>query len=216
MIDLRPPERRSREPLVVRYVRTTAGFEGLERHWEQLHADAPAANIFNGWSWLSTWWRLHGHGRVLTVLVATRGGVMIGVLPLYTESVKHLGLSVRMLRLLGDGGSALPEDLGPLIATAHAAEVAAALARAVLRVRNFDVAQLSSIDPRSPFAAALVGEAEAAQLRCSVQTPGVSVFRPTIGAAAFRADELYLRRSKSKLRSLAKRLLPSPSMQRNY
>ena len=211
MMNLELPAHRSPGPLVVRYVRTTAAFERLERDWEQLHAEAPAANVFNGWSWQSWWWRLHGGDSQLAVLVATRGGAMIGAVPLYIRAVRHLGLPVRMLRLLGDSGSTLPDDLGPLLATADEAEVAAALAAAVLRVKTFDVAQLSNIDPRSPFSSALLAEAEAAQLRCCLETLSVSVFRPTIGAAAFRADQLYLRRTKAKVRGLAKSLFPSRS-----
>jgi CelD/BcsL family acetyltransferase involved in cellulose biosynthesis len=158
-----------RLPIRVRLIRTATALERLGPAWDRLHAAASVASVFNGWSWLATWWRLYGQGRELHVMVATRGEAVVGILPLYIDTATHFGLRVRLLRLLGDGGDSHPDDLGPLLAPGQEAQVAQTLAAAMLDLPVFDVAELNDIDSRSAFPAAVAAVAGHAQLRCAVQ-----------------------------------------------
>ena len=156
------------------FVRTAAELAALGPQWERLHAVAGAASIFNSWTWQSSWWRLYGRERPLSVLVASRRDTVVGILPLFIDTVAQFGLPVRMLRLVGDGGDTHPDDLGALLAPGEETEVGAALARAMLRLPGFDVAQLNELNPESDFPAAVVTAADAAKLQHILQ-PSVRI-----------------------------------------
>lgn len=152
----------------VRLVRTALELQSLRPEWQRLHSEAAVASVFNDWAWQAAWWRLYGRERELQVIVATRGDKTVGILPLYAQTTTQLGLPVRMLRLLGEGGDTYPDDLGPLFARGEEAELAIMLATAMLRLPSYDVAALADIDASSEFPAALAATAQLAQLRCSL------------------------------------------------
>jgi CelD/BcsL family acetyltransferase involved in cellulose biosynthesis len=192
--------------LRLRVVESAAELAALAPHWEHLHAQAQTtASIFNSWAWQSTWWRLYGRDRPLRVLVARRGEAVAGILPLYIETGSHFGLPVRVLRLVGDGGDTHPDDLGPLLAPGEETELGAALARAMLHLPGFDVAQLNEIDPGADFPAAVAAAAEAAELRHVLQ-PSVRIVYvrlardwPTFLARLSGNRRSQLRRKRAKL-----------------
>src|SRR5437016_2303222 len=81
----------SRDPAVAIQVRTVdspGGFAALAGTWDALHAAARAASVFNSWLWQLEWWRAYGGGRRLRILVATRGGETLGILPLYVDQTR--------------------------------------------------------------------------------------------------------------------------------
>src|SRR5438270_334123 len=145
----------------VRLVRTALELQSLRPEWQRLHSEAAVASMFNDWAWQAAWWRLYGRERELQVIVATRGDKTVGILPLYAQTTTQLGLPVRMLRLLGEGGDTYPDDLGPLFARGEEAELAIMLATAMLRLPSYDVAALADIDACSEFPAALAATARA-------------------------------------------------------
>lgn len=139
----------------VEVVTTVAEFADLAPAWNRLHDQAAAASVFNSWLWLYEWWLGYGGRGPLRLLVARRGGAMVGVLPLYIDETRVLGVRVRLLRFVGTGGDTHPDDLGPVLAAGTENAAAAALACAALTLPGVDVWLFSDIDPRSPFPAAL-------------------------------------------------------------
>ena len=139
-----------------------AAFAALAPQWNRLHAEAAAASVFNSWMWLYEWWSTYGGGRRLRLLVARRDGAVVGVLPLYLERSRVLGLSLHAVRMVGIGGDTHPDDLGPVLARGAEPAAAAALARAALRLPGADLWLFNDIDPGSGFPAAL--EAAAGEL----------------------------------------------------
>lgn len=150
-------------------VRNPGDFVAIAAEWDRLHAEAAVASVFNSWMWQYAWWTLYGSGRRLNLLVASRGSAIVGILPLYAETVTAFGLSVRMLRFIGCGGDTHPDDIGPLLALGHERAAARALADALFRMKDFDVLQLSDIDARSDFPAVALEAAAAAQMKCTVE-----------------------------------------------
>ncbi|HUJ25464.1 MAG TPA: GNAT family N-acetyltransferase [Myxococcales bacterium] len=71
--------------------------------WRELNQRARAGNMFLGPEWLEPWWRHFGAGRDWQALCVREGGRLIGLWPLFAESVRVGGVPVRRLAFLGDG-----------------------------------------------------------------------------------------------------------------
>jgi CelD/BcsL family acetyltransferase involved in cellulose biosynthesis len=156
------PAARSSAEIAVSLATSLQEFADLAPEWNRLHDEADAASVFNSWMWLYEWWHTYGKGRRLCILVAREAGATVGVLPLYFDQARALGMPVRLLRFVGTGADTHPDDLGPVLARGRELSAALALARAALRVAGADVWLFSDIDPRSIFPAAL--EAAAGEL----------------------------------------------------
>jgi CelD/BcsL family acetyltransferase involved in cellulose biosynthesis len=150
----------------VRVVDSAAELASLEPAWEALQRDAAVTSVFASFDWQRAWWHSYGRGRPLRVLVAADGDAIVGILPLYIDTTTPLGYPVRLLRLVGTGADTSPDDLGPPLAATREAEVARALADAVLALRDWDVLWLTDMDPACAFTAAMAAAARRARLGC--------------------------------------------------
>jgi CelD/BcsL family acetyltransferase involved in cellulose biosynthesis len=142
-------------PIAVRTVDSAAQLAALEPSWEALQRDAAVTSIFASFDWQKHWWDHYGGGRPLRLLVARAGDAIVGLLPLYIDTLTLLGRRVRVLRLVGCGGDTSPDDLGPVLAAARTEEIARALSDALLALPGWDVAWLTDLDSRHGFTGAL-------------------------------------------------------------
>ena len=103
----------------------------LRDAWRGL--SAVACNPFSTWEWASTWWRHLGKGREQKILgFENRRGELVGIVPLYL----HQRLPLRLLRFVGH----FPADqMGPVCAPEHAADVARALHRGLTAESTWDL-----------------------------------------------------------------------------
>jgi CelD/BcsL family acetyltransferase involved in cellulose biosynthesis len=104
-----------------------AGFAELAGEWDGLVRAMPRPSPYLLHGWLSAWWRHHGDGARMHVLVARHSGRLEGALPLCVR--RRGGMAV--LRFLGERTSALAdvllaEDADPAL-SARLAERAAAV-----------------------------------------------------------------------------------------
>lgn len=141
---------------------TAAAFAELAPAWNRLHAQAALASVFNSWIWQFQWWRVYGRSRALRLLVAWQGDEVLGILPLYVDAVRMLGVRVRLLRLVGTGGDTHPDDLGAILAAGRERSVAQELARAALALRDADVLLLTDLAPDCPLRTAVESAARLA------------------------------------------------------
>ena len=141
--------------IAVQFLTSTEEFARLAPEWNRLHAQAVAASVFNSWLFQYQWWQVYGASQPLRLLIALERGETVGILALYIQKVVMLGVPIRVLRFVGSGGDTHPDDLGPVLAPGRELTVASKLARAALRLSDFDVAVLSDIDPKSAFAQAM-------------------------------------------------------------
>ena len=86
----------------VRPIETTVGAPDAAE-WRALNARARAGNMFLSPDWLEPWWTHFGAGRDQQIICVREGGKLIGMLPLFSESVRLGGVEVRRMAFLGDG-----------------------------------------------------------------------------------------------------------------
>ena len=146
--------------LRVEVLESAEAFAELAPAWNRLHAEAHAVSVFNSWTWLYEWWRTFGSRRQLRLLVARRGSDVLGVLPLYLERMRMLGLPMQVLRLVGIGGETHPDDLGPVLARGVERQAAESLARAALSLPGADLWLFNDVAPGSGFRVALEAAAQ--------------------------------------------------------
>ena len=83
-------------------IETTVGAPATEE-WRDLNRRSRTGTMFLGPEWLEPWWNHFGEGRELATLCVREGGRLIGLLPLFVETVRLGGVEVRRLAFLGDG-----------------------------------------------------------------------------------------------------------------
>ena len=152
----------------VRSLGTLAEFCSLAHDWDRLQGEAATTSVFNTWMWHLAWWQMHGAGRALKVMAARRAGVTTGIVPLYLDTVRAMGMKVRVLRLLGADASGNTHNIGPLFERGSERETAQALARAIVGMRGYDVLELPELDAAIPLGAAIVEAARIAGMRYHV------------------------------------------------
>ncbi len=149
----------------VRVINTEAEFAALAADWERLQGEAALTSVFQSFDWMYLWWKYYGGGQPLSVLCALDGDQLVGVLPVYVQTVTMLRVPVRLLRFVGTGGDTTPDDLGPFFARGREVAVARVLADALLAIPGWDVLMLTDMDPASPFASTLIDAAHASGLK---------------------------------------------------
>ena len=83
-------------------IETTVGAPDAAE-WRALNARARAGNMFLSPDWLEPWWAHFGGGREQQIICVREGGKLIGLLPLFSETVRLGGVEVRRIAFLGDG-----------------------------------------------------------------------------------------------------------------
>ena len=83
-------------------IETTVGLPDAAE-WRALNARARAGNMFLSPDWLEPWWAHFGDGREQQIICVREGGRLIGLLPLFGETVRLGGIEVRRIAFLGDG-----------------------------------------------------------------------------------------------------------------
>ncbi|MBI3899537.1 MAG: GNAT family N-acetyltransferase [Gammaproteobacteria bacterium] len=149
-------------------VDSVPAFEGLRDRWDALVDTAEHASIFTTWSWQWHWWRHYGNDQALRILQVEEAGQLLGILPLYIETVKPFpGVSVRVLRFVGTGGDTSPDYLDALIRRGDEDRVASILAQYLVRELNgWDVASITDLHADSAFRRALAAALAAAAIEC--------------------------------------------------
>ena len=142
---------------VIEVVTSDAEFAALAAEpGRRCRAGARVTSVFETFDWQYLWWRHYGAGRPLRLLLARSAGALVGILPLFIDTVT-IASPVRLLRLVGTGGDTSPDDLGPVLAAGREGEVAGALADAVLALPAGTCLLISDLQPENAFRAALAG-----------------------------------------------------------
>jgi CelD/BcsL family acetyltransferase involved in cellulose biosynthesis len=71
--------------------------------WRALADRARAGTMFLSPDWMEPWWDHFGYGREQRIICVREGGRLIGVLPLFAETVRMGGVRVRRVAFIGDG-----------------------------------------------------------------------------------------------------------------
>ncbi len=146
----------------VRLYESLAALEGLRAEWDELLSEVPSATTFSTWEWLAPWWRAFGSRQRLTFLAFFSSGErLVGLAPLSLTSWRVTGgLSLRMLRMMGDGSS--DSDNLDLIACSGLEDaVADALFEFLESCRHtWDICALNTLPSNSQVGRALISRLE--------------------------------------------------------
>jgi peptidoglycan/xylan/chitin deacetylase (PgdA/CDA1 family)/CelD/BcsL family acetyltransferase involved in cellulose biosynthesis len=198
--------RGSPETIAIRIIDDVAAWDALARPWHALFDASPAAATPLQFDWLRTWWRVYmsdaaAAARRLRLFTCWRGGVLVGVLPLYVSSKRSLAPD--HLRFVSTGEheyeETCPDYMNLLAASGHETDCMRALERAVLRER-WGGLELLDVPERSPLLSSALGTQE--HMRRSIISRGVCPIANLGGGF-----EAYLGRLSSNTRQHARRLL---------
>jgi CelD/BcsL family acetyltransferase involved in cellulose biosynthesis len=141
----------------IQVINTLEGFETLRNDWDKLLRRTEQVNVFSSWEWQYHWWRNYGKHRALRLLVAKNKTNVVGILPLYAQSINFLQfIPLSVLRLIGTGGDTSPDYLGPLLEPGKEQEICLALCEFILHeMTTWDVLNFTDIPQAGTFAMAL-------------------------------------------------------------
>jgi CelD/BcsL family acetyltransferase involved in cellulose biosynthesis len=168
-------------------IRDPSGFAALADGWDDLAAALPRPSPFMLHAWLEEWWRHLGGDAELAVVVARRGGRLVGALPLMVE--RRFG--VRSAAFIGGPDSALAD----LLLAAGEPDATAEGMVEELRRQPFDLLDVFGLPAGSRLARAAGGDLVAHE---RVEAPVMRM--PDGFEAAYRAKRGSKRRAEHRRR----------------
>ncbi len=101
MVDLPTGMKVVSRPKELRYrvLRSFARAEPLRAAWDELAQRC--GDVFASYDWCQTWWRYYGGRRRLQIHAVHDGAELVAVLPLFRETLRPLGVPLRVVRLVG-------------------------------------------------------------------------------------------------------------------
>jgi CelD/BcsL family acetyltransferase involved in cellulose biosynthesis len=129
----------------------------LQKDWDSL-SSRTKGDFFGTFDWCETWWRHYGRGRTLRLYAFYEGGLLIGVVPLFWETLWWGPFSIRALRLVGSDFVVTTASF--VVEQQHIERVARLLAAELASSKDWDVAQLGELPGYNencrPFADTLI------------------------------------------------------------
>jgi CelD/BcsL family acetyltransferase involved in cellulose biosynthesis len=141
-----------RTALSVHTCSTWGELEQFRERWNSLLRANPASSIFQTPEWLAAWWQAYGGNRDLFALVfADSTGAIVGILPLYADKTRFLGLSITTLRMVG-AGSGDSDGLDFITAPGYASECAHAFIAWLSGQKEWQICALETLPQNSRVA----------------------------------------------------------------
>lgn len=139
--------------------------------WERLLEQNLSLSIFSTPEWLRSWWDAFGANRHLVVVAfSDSAGELIGLAPLYWETVKHpVFARIRQLRLLGDG-SGDSDNLDFIVKPSQEDKCASALVEWISQQRNSGICSFNTLPQNSLVTKILVDRIENARWPSRITT----------------------------------------------
>jgi len=141
-----------RTALSVHTCSTWDELEQFRERWNSLLRANPASSIFQTPEWLAAWWQAYGRNRDLFALVfADSTGAIVGILPLYADQTRFLGLSLTTLRMVG-AGSGDSDGLDFITAPGYASECAQAFIAWLSGQKEWQICAMETLPQNSRVA----------------------------------------------------------------
>lgn len=113
-------------------------FERSGSTWSALLHRCVDPSTFLSHEWIYNWWHAYKPSAELRILLAQRGGRLLGIAPLMLERNHRLGVPIRLLRFIGDG-TFETDHMGWLVDRAEAPSIRESLHGAIAEL-EWDVA----------------------------------------------------------------------------
>ena len=133
-----------------RVLRGDDEFKALGRQWSSLLGECDGSNVFQSHEWLYTWWITYRPEAELTIVVAERSGKVGGIAPVMLETTRRGGVTVRVLRFVGDGTHET-DHMDFLASRTDRRAILQALLEGVSAL-DWDIAELNQVPEASPNA----------------------------------------------------------------
>ena len=128
--------------LKIRELRTSEELQGLSNDWDRLLGARGEEVLASNFLWVSRWWDHLGRNRALRVLVAEDDNRIVGIAPLYIETLYRKNLvPVKVCCFIGDGLS----DYGCLLASGDRAAICASFLSHLKKNRDWHEFRLHNI-----------------------------------------------------------------------
>jgi CelD/BcsL family acetyltransferase involved in cellulose biosynthesis len=169
-----------RSALSVHTCSTWDELEQFRERWNSLLRANPASSIFQTPEWLASWWQAYGRNRDLFALVfADSTGAIVGIVPLYTDRTRFLGLSLTTLRMVG-AGSGDSDGLDFITAPGYASDCAEAFIAWLAGQKEWRVCALETLPQNSRVAECLFQKVQEAGMDIdSTLTPSFIINLPS-------------------------------------
>jgi CelD/BcsL family acetyltransferase involved in cellulose biosynthesis len=144
--------------LHLKVYRDWSDLQELELLWDHLVSTYPPASIFCTWEWLASWWQSFGKNRELFVLALfDSASHLLGLAPFSISTEPFFGgVSLRILRLLGDG-SEDSDNLDFPVLPGYEEVLAGKVLECLQEHRKlWNIAQLNTMPMESPVARHLI------------------------------------------------------------
>ena len=141
--------------LVVDCLKSQTSLDQVKGVWQALESTDDQCTPFSTWLWADTWWRECGSevGR-LRIIVVKNGQEVVGLCPLYRETVQHLRvLPVTTLALLGGFSDMQTTHPGVIAQPRFRKQVEAAVMDYLPKLKGWDTLELDGMDINSSFVA---------------------------------------------------------------
>ena len=173
----------ARTPLSVHTCTTWDELEQFRERWNSLLQANPAASIFQTPEWIAAWWQAYGRNKDLFALVfADSTGAVVGILPLYADRTRFLGLSLTTLRIVG-AGSGDSDGLDFVTAPGYARECAQAFISWLSGRKEWQICALETLPQNSLVADCILhGIQESAMSFDVTLTPNFVIHLPATWA----------------------------------
>lgn len=169
--------------------------EHLRPEWDALLGEYPYSTVFSTYEWLASWWRAFGGADRLQVLAfRDASSKLVGLAPLALTTGRSLPVSLRWLRLMGDGSHDsdnldLPVRPGLETSVSHGL-----LNWMQQNAALWDVCELNTLPSSSAVGASLLEELSRRKWRCFTST------QPQTVVELAETWESYLKGTSSKER----------------
>ena len=128
--------------LKIRELRTADELQSLSNDWDRLLGTRGEEVLASNFLWVSRWWAHLGRNRALRVLIAEEDGRIVGIAPLYVETLyRRRLLPVKVCSFIGDGLS----DYGCVLAAGDRGAVCASFLEHIGKKRDWHELQLHNI-----------------------------------------------------------------------
>ena len=139
--------------IVVKINRETTAFADVRREWQELFAASGVAP-FLSWEWSRAWFESFGEGKLPHFVTAHSGNRLVGILPMFSEEKRRLGMRIKRLGLVGEGiGGA--DYLGLIARAEDRPEVLSAMLERLFSDEGRDAMRFEYVAADSDFAAEL-------------------------------------------------------------
>jgi CelD/BcsL family acetyltransferase involved in cellulose biosynthesis len=113
-------------PVVLERHESFEAVADIEPNWDAL-VEAAGCDVYATFAWCRTWWEFYGDERQLALFLFRREGQLVGIYPLFFETVTLAGCAVRFSRLVGCDHSVT--TCSPVVKPGLEREVVALLAK---------------------------------------------------------------------------------------